>query len=133
MRKPDEEDGCRQCGDARRAQTLVAAVTGSRPSPPWPGQAAVRRGLRCGGRPLLKSAARPRGACQRGSCRPGRASPIGQAGASTIRCEARSCSPAVPSPCHSQHDAFGLPRSATDTHGPLTCGGLTRGVRQHEW
>jgi hypothetical protein len=28
---------------------------------------------------------------------------------------------AVPSPCHSGHNATGLPRSTTDTHGPLTC------------
>ena len=42
-------------------------------------------------------------------------------------------SPAVPSPCHSEHIATGLPRSTTDTHGPLTCGGLITGARHHEW
>ena len=49
----------------------------------------------------------PDGACQRGSCRPGRAAPIARACAFTIRWEARSCSPTVPSPCHSEHDATG--------------------------
>jgi hypothetical protein len=55
--------------------------------------------------------ASPWEACQRGSCRPGRASPITRAGATTARPEARSSSPAVPSACHSEHDASGAPRS----------------------
>jgi hypothetical protein len=70
----------------------------------------------------------PTGACQRGWSRPGRASPIARAGATAARCEARSSSPAVPSPCHSEHDASGTPRSATDTHGPLTWGRLIAGA-----
>jgi hypothetical protein len=65
--------------------------------------------------------------------RPGPASPIMRAGATAARSELTSSPPAVPSPCHSEHDATGLPRSTTDTHGPLTCGRLTIGVRQHEW
>ena len=40
---------------------------------------------------------------------------------------------AVPSACHSEHNASRLSRSATDTHGPLTCGRPTTGARQHEW
>jgi hypothetical protein len=90
--------------------------------------------FRAGGfEPLTQELPRASGPCQQGSCRPRRASPIGRACASTIRCEARSCSPAVPSPCHSEHDATGSPRSTTDTHGPLTCGRPTTGARQHEW
>jgi len=33
----------------------------------------------------------------------------------------------------SEHDTTGSPRSAADTHGPLTCGRPTTGVRQQEW
>jgi hypothetical protein len=45
----------------------------------------------------------------------------------------RGRSPTVPSPCHSEHDATGSPRSATDTHGPLTRRRPITGARQHEW
>lgn len=38
-------------------------------------------------------------ACQRGSCRPGRASPSARAGNTAVRCEPTTCSPAVPCPC----------------------------------
>jgi Bifunctional DNA primase/polymerase, N-terminal len=48
-------------------------------------------------------------------------------------CGAPSCSPAVPSSCHSEHDTTGLPRSVMDPHGALTCDCPTRGIRQHEW
>ncbi len=71
--------------------------------------------------------------CQRDSCRPGPASPIARAGAFATSCEAWSFSPAVPSPCHSEHDATGSSRSTTATHGPLTCRPLITGARQHEW
>jgi hypothetical protein len=47
--------------------------------------------------------------------------------------EPPSSSPVVPSPCHSQHDATGSPRSTTDTHGLLTCDRPITGARQHEW
>jgi len=69
----------------------------------------------------------------RGWCHPSRASPISRAGAADAGREARSSSPAVPSPCHSEHHASGSPRSATDTRVPLTCGRLITGVGQHEW
>jgi hypothetical protein len=49
------------------------------------------------------------------------------------RLKPRSFSPAVPSSCHSEHDASGSPRSATDSHGPLTSGRSITGARQHEW
>jgi hypothetical protein len=83
--------------------------------------------------PTLGSAAPPAAACRRGSGRPGRASPIARASAIAARCEALSSSPAVPSPCHSQHDATGSPRSTTDTPGHLTWAASTTGARQHKW
>jgi hypothetical protein len=49
----------------------------------------------------IEPAAHASGACARGSCRPGRSSPIARAGAIAARYEAGSSSPAVPSPCHS--------------------------------
>jgi hypothetical protein len=71
-----------------------------------------------------RAAVRPVGACQRASCRRGPASPTAPGGAVAAWPEPSLYSPAVPSPCHSGHDATGLPRSTTDTHGPLTCGRL---------
>jgi hypothetical protein len=70
--------------------------------------------------PEAGAAVPPMEACQRSFVNLDRPSPIGRACASTTRWEARSCSPAVPSPCHSEHDATGSSRSTTDTHGPLT-------------
>lgn len=40
--------------------------------------------------------------------------------------------PAVPSPCHSQHDTSGTPRSPTDTP-PSDLVPTITGARQHEW
>jgi hypothetical protein len=45
----------------------------------------------------------------------------------------RSFSPAVPSACHSERDATGLPRSTADTSDRLTSAPSTTGARQHEW
>jgi SnoaL-like protein len=84
-------------------------------------------------RPDGPCAGRHPGAWQRGRCIRGRASPIAATGAVTIRLEPRSSSPAVPCPCHSEHDASGSPRSATDTPDRLTSAPSTTGARQHEW
>ena len=43
--------------------------------------------------------------------------PSGRAGTVTVRSEQQSSSGAVPSACHSEHDATGSPRSTTDTPG----------------
>jgi hypothetical protein len=40
---------------------------------------------------------------------------------------------AVPSPCHSEPDTTGSPRSTTDTPGHLTSAPSITGARQHEW
>ena len=64
---------------------------------------------------------------------PGRASPLARAGPVATRSELRSSSPAVPSPCHSEHDASGSPRSATDTADRLTSAPCITDTRQHEW
>jgi hypothetical protein len=61
--------------------------------------------------------------------RPGRPSSIARADAIAVTREPRASSPAVPSPCHSQHGASGLRRSTTDTHGPLTSAASSRGAR----
>ena len=50
--------------------------------------------------PSLSPAAPPMAACQGGSGRPGRTSPIARAGTTPARPEPRPSSPAVPSPCH---------------------------------
>ena len=71
-------------------------------------------------------------ASQRGSCRPGLASPIARAGTVAVRPKPRSFSPAVPSACHSEHDPSGSPRSATDTPDRLTWAPSTTGARQHD-
>jgi enamine deaminase RidA (YjgF/YER057c/UK114 family) len=72
-------------------------------------------------------------ACQRGWRRLGRASPHPPAGTVTARSEQQSSSPAVPAPCHTEHDATGSPRSTTDTPGHLTWVPSTTGMGQHEW
>jgi hypothetical protein len=59
-------------------------------------------------------------ACQRGWCRRRTGPPIARAGAAAARCEPQLFPAAVPSPCHSEHDATGSPRSTTDTPDRLT-------------
>jgi hypothetical protein len=59
--------------------------------------------------------------------------PIARAGPVATRSQPRSSLPAVPSPCHSEHDASGSPWSATDTLDRLTSVPCITGARQHEW
>jgi hypothetical protein len=72
-------------------------------------------------------------ACQRGLYRPGRVSPIAQAGTVATKPGPGCPHPAVPSSCHSEHDVSGSPRSTTDTPGHLTWVPSITGARQHEW
>ena len=71
-------------------------------------------------------------ACQRGWCRPGCLTHC-PSWYRRRKPESRSFLPAVPSPCHSEHDASGSQRSTTDTPGHLTRAPSTTGAGQHGW